>query len=263
VQFWAQAHGVAYLIPPLEVVQEVNSKAFSTLQAPPLADAAFLWNGEDLKKWLNLTYGKRVIKTCFGLAGQGNRLIDEATSFKSIEEFCQREWKHQRPLIAEPWLERCLDFSTQWFLKPTGEMELLGTTLFEVTGQGVYLGTKAGPEPLLFQNYQPFIEEHKKAVYALIEILVRKGFFGHFGVDAFVYRDAQGDLALRSIVEINARQTMSLVALHLQQRWFPKQKISLSFTKKSASLDSLLPMQIQGEKGQNIIFPTKLLVDFL
>jgi hypothetical protein len=44
------------------------------------------------------------------------------------------------------------------------------------------------------------------------------GFSGPAGVDAFVYRDANNDLRLKPIVEVNPRFTMGHVALRLTRR---------------------------------------------
>ena len=55
----------------------------------------------------------------------------------------------------------------------------------------------------------------------LVPKLCSVGFEGPFGVDAMVYRDADGDLKIKPIVELNPRMTMGHVALALERKLAP------------------------------------------
>jgi hypothetical protein len=55
----------------------------------------------------------------------------------------------------------------------------------------------------------------------LVGELTKRNLSGNFGVDAFVYRDPNGELAIKPMVELNPRTTMGHVALNLEKRLAP------------------------------------------
>lgn len=256
VQKWAKTRRLFYPTPHWEIVQLINSKAFSFAFIPKLEGTALLHHSQELEQWFKAGTGKRVLKTCFGLSGRGHRRIDDATTLESIRAFCEKEWQQKRTIIAEPWLNRFFDFSTQWHLSQRGQIQLVGATAFEVDDYGSYQGTLAGPESLLFDKYQSFLEEHKKAVYPILEKIVALGFFGSVGIDAFLYYGPNKDMHLYPIVEINGRQTMSLAALRFQRRWFPDRIVHLAFA-DSKEKTPLLPTNLK--KGEKDILVSKTL----
>lgn len=242
VQKWAKDRGLRYDMPDWDTVKEVNSKAFTYDYAPRLEGAASIKNLEDLTLWLTTVPGPKVLKTCFGLSGRGNRLIENNTLSPSVLSLCQKEWQQGRPVIGEPWLNRILDFSTQWFISQQGDIELVGATRFETDSQGSYQGTLAGPSAQLFGTMHPFLDQHCHFAYPLLEYAASKKFWGYVGLDALLYRNSQEQVELYPIVELNGRRTMSLAALCFQKKWFPDQVIALRFLPNQSAI-SLLPMQ--------------------
>lgn len=252
VQKWAKERGIIYNMPPWEVVQEVNSKLFSFMHSPSLPEAALISNEQDLKHWIHHTEGKRVLKTCFGLSGRGHFFIDGSHSLEKALSFCEREWHMHRPLIAEPWVNRFFDFSTQWEVISPNEIEFIGTTVFESDPKGVYQATLAGHETHLLGEYTPFLDEHKRVAQDLLSKVANMVFFGPVGVDAFLFR-VSNNICLQPIVEVNARQTMSLAALRFQRKNFPEKTIRLAFTTNSQK-PSLLPPYLMGNDGKKRSF---------
>jgi hypothetical protein len=264
VQAWAKARHMQYEMPKdWHMICLMNSKAFS-FRYTCLEEAALLSHEQDLISWLHKVKGPKVLKTCFGLAGQGHRRIDHSSPPPDLLAFCQKEWQQGRPLIGEPWLNRVCDFSTQWLIHPEGQIEEIGATRFETDGRGIYQGTLAGPEELLFASYLPFLYEHRQiALYALKE-MVKRGFFGFVGIDALLYQHPQTQvIALYPIVEINGRQTLSLVALRLQQRICPSRLLRLTFNQEVTSTPSLLPLQLASGQGKCMNFHKRLCVIIL
>lgn len=264
VQAWAKARQMQYAIPQdWQVICQVNSKAFS-FRYTCLSEAALIHDERELSDWLRHIPGPKVLKTCFGLSGQGNRLIHQSFPSPAILAFCQKEWQQGRPLICEPWLDRVLDFSTQWFIHPHRQIEWIGATRFETDSQGTYQGTLAGPEEILFASLQPFLEQHRQVAQKALEDITAMGFFGFVGIDALLYRHPQTQsLCLYPLVEINGRQTMSLVALRLQKRLCPYQVLRLAFQQSSTSEPSLLPNQLINPKGKTIAFKRHLTATIL
>jgi hypothetical protein len=182
---WAKKWGIPYSCPDWEEIRRVNSKIFSFTNSPQLPGAKLLYNAEELEEWLAQTPGPKVLKTPFGTAGNGHFRPD-----------VKRLYKY--PMIGEPWVERVLDFSTQWH-----NGKLLGVTVFETGETGRYLGTVAKE----VENWA--LEEHLKVAKPLVE---RMNYPGHLGIDAFIYLD-RGEKKVHPVVEINGRKTMSWVAL--------------------------------------------------
>ena len=163
------------------------------------------------------------------------------------------------PILAEPWCERLEDFSTQWLIHPDQKIEFIGGTRFETDEKGRYQGTLAGPQEQLFASLESFLEEHCQIVQKALSDIAALGFFGNLGIDAFIYRHPETKLpCLNPLVEINGRETMSLVALRLQQRLWPKEIVRLSFQHRDDNYPSLLPEQLKDKKGKLIPFRRKL-----
>jgi len=256
VQAWASQHNIDYPIPKeWAMIRKINSKAFS-FNYSPFSEAKLIHHRDDLKNWLNQASNPKVLKTCFGLSGIGHLLINESTDFNRIVAFCTKEWNLQQPLIGEPWLNRIFDFSTQWTLSPDGKAQLLGPTVFQTRPNGRYLGTFAGNEEKIFGDYLPFLYEHIRLAGDALQDLAKSGYFGHVGIDALLYRcEQENKIKLYPIVEINGRQTLSLVALRLQQQYYPDQVVQLSFQKQRTGLLGLLPSSLGSINFvQNLVF---------
>lgn len=263
VQIWTEARQVHYHIPTWKVAQLVNSKAFS-FRYTSLPNACLLSSEQALIDWLQKIPGIKVLKTCFGLAGQGNWKIEGHVPSCELLTFCRKEWEQKRSIIAEPWLDRICDFSTQWFIHSDQRIELIGSTRFETDEQGTYQATLAGPQNILFVDFESFLHEHCQYVQKALLEIAQLGFFGFLGIDAFLYRHPYDQtICLNPLVEINARQTMSLVALRLQQRICPDQALRLAFQRLNYYSSSLLPTQLMNAKGKMINFQRKLTAEII
>jgi len=221
ISAWARDNRIPYSYPAWETVRMINSKIFSFSHSPKLPNAALLHSEKEALFWIEKTPGPKVLKTPFGTAGRGHFHIPGKGLLSS---FLQKEFAKGLPLIGEPWVERVLDFSTQW-----KDGRLLGATRFETTQKGSYRATLAGPQSELFASYEWAIEEHLAAASPLIDKIRDMGFFGHLGIDAYVYL-WNGKHLLQPIVEINGRKTMSWVALQIQKEKYPDQCCRFSFT---------------------------------
>jgi hypothetical protein len=215
---WAKERGIPYPIPDWETVRTANSKIFSFSESPKLPFAALLESEKEAIDWIEKTPGKKVLKTAFGTAGRGHFHIPGRGD---LAAFLKREFAKGLKVIGEPWVERTLDFSTQW-----KDSVLLGATVFENTENGSYRATLVGSR---FGSYEWALEEHLAAALPILEKVRRLGFFGHLGIDAFLYR-WEGKERLHPIVEINARKTMSWAALQIQEKKFPGRPIRFSFS---------------------------------
>lgn len=260
VQRWTAQWNIDYPHPSnWTLLKEIHSKAFS-YQFTPLPQTTLIGDFAQLQQWIEKTPGPKVLKSCYGLSGQGNRQFNSDVLPHDFLKFCTKEWQAGRPLIAEPWLERVEDFSTQWWIHPSQEIEWLGSTRFQTNAKGVYQGTRAGSEEVLFPSFWSHLQQHKQHANQALQKIAQLGYFGPIGIDAFIYHHNQ-ELLLYPIVEINPRQTFSSVALCLQKRLAPQHTLQLSFFTGEQSISpSLLPASLLNDQGKLIEFHRRLTI---
>ena len=210
IQKWADVHGIPYQITDWNLIETINSKFFSFTHSPKLKGAEVLNNEKEIQTWLNKMKGPKVLKSFYETAGRGHLINPENPK------------RLKGPLIGEPWVERSLDFSTQWKNK-----QLLGVTVFDTNQKGTHERTFIEEIP------KWALEEHLHYALPLVEKIHDLGYDGNLGIDAFIYLENHKE-KLHPIVEINPRKTMSWVAL---QR--PEKK--LIYSKKN---EGLLPSHL-------------------
>lgn len=219
---WAAAHYIPYPIPNWELICKINSKVFSFTESPRLPGAELLQTEAEIASWITKTPDPKVLKTPFGTAGQGHIKNPKISDVKRL---------YIAPLIGEPWVERVQDFSTQW-----KNGELVGITVFENEPNGTYKGTYAG-------QVEPWaLKEHLAVAQPLVEKIKHLGYSDHLGIDSYIYL-WEGKKRVQPIVEINARKTMSWVALQMPQK-------HLYYTREK---EGLLPSQLT-VRGKTIRF---------
>jgi hypothetical protein len=263
VHEWSRNCCLPYVIPAWDLIEEVNSKAFSYTHGLRLPHSQLLHDKEQFALWINSFEGPKVLKTCYGLSGQGHfhlftntaKELAQACSFTAIE------WQKNRPVLAEPWVKRIVDFSTQWRIFPRSTPEYLGSTLCENDSFGRYRATLVAHEQTLFGAYLPFLKQHKAKVMPLLAELTGRGFFGHIGIDAMVFQ-IDNALTLQPVVEINARKTMGWVALEIARRHFPGRNLRIMLG-RSDSTNSLLPHSLEQKKSPHLHFPKQLFLEVL
>jgi hypothetical protein len=251
---WSKKKKLPYTMPDWEVVKQVNSKAFSFSESPKLLGSALLHSMEELEKWDRQTKGPKVLKSCFGVSGKGHLFLPS----DHAKKFAEKEFQAGHLVIAEPWVQRKLDFSTQWMIQPDQSIDYHGATVCISDQRGRYHANKVGDLPFLFGHYFPLLEKHREIVFPILKKMARMGYFGNVGIDAMVY----GNDKLHPLVEINARKTMGWIALEIAKRRFPKQTIALSYSTKS-SLNNLLPDALVQKDGSLVHFSRKLVVEVL
>ncbi|NGX48160.1 MAG: hypothetical protein K1000chlam3_01550 [Chlamydiae bacterium] len=217
---WAESQGLLYAMPPWDVVKMVNGKTYSFSKSP-MPGSRLIYQGDPIEKGM-------VLKSCYGTAGRG---LISSDSLKA-KGFCEKEWKKGLPVIAEPWVERSLDFSTQWIISPSGEIAYLGATICKTSAKGAHESNIVGGKP------PSYVEEQKSIAMEVLQEMADMGYFGEVGFDAMVYNENK----LQPIVEINARKTMGWVTLQVQQKKYPGEIIELSYLPSKQT--GLLPNQL-------------------
>lgn len=231
---WADHRKISYPIPPWDVVKMVNAKTYSFAKSP-LPGARLIYRGDPIEKGT-------VLKNCFGTAGRGLIFADDPKA----PAFCEEEWKRGLPLIAEPWVERTLDFSTQWIISPSAEIAYLGSTICKTSAKGVHQSNRVGDKSI------SYIEEQKAFAMPVLQEMADMGYFGEVGFDAMIYQKNK----LQPIVEINARKTMGWVALMVQKKQYSNEIIELAYL--PSSQPGPLPMHLgQVKFSRQIVVGTR------
>jgi uncharacterized ferritin-like protein (DUF455 family) len=221
---------------------------------------------------------KIVIKEALGHAGSNAMRLFEPEILETHRRWIANAVANRRQLVVEPWLERVLDFSVQLEMAVDG-LKLCGYTGLINDAKGQFQGNSAAPGHqkkipanliALFPE-PPDIAQRLHALYAdvftqLEEELRRANYFGPVGIDAFVYRDAQGKMRLKPVVEINPRYTMGRLTVELMKHVAPgshglfrlinrKQALAEGFEDFivcARALSERLPIQLKGEPSPRI-----------
>lgn len=266
VKFWGASPAITELLnqenvplslPPWSAVQKVNSKRFSFSLSPPLPGACLLSDPEQLESWWKTRRQLSVLKSCFGVAGRGKLLLRSHSPVESAMEFCQRQWSQNLPVVAEPWMSRLLDFSSQWEIHPNG-IEYLGPTLMTNTPQGVYQSTVVGD---VEAKLAPYLNEHLDFAREALQVIRDEGYWGPVGIDAMVYKDPEP--VLHPIVEVNARQTMASTAIKYWKKNSPKSTFRLTYRQASLQEGGLLPRGLLRSDGEYVPFYRNLFPETL
>ena len=170
--------------------------------------------------------GPVLYKAAYACAGRGHLRAEEDGA--ELRAWLERTIAEHGFVVAEPWLDRVVDFSALYEMAPGG-VELVGMTQVENDSAGRFRGIKVAPKwsKLLEPEVAEFLFREAEVMdwYAkrIPEMLgdVLPGYVGPVGVDAMVYRREDGSLALRQVVELNVRMTMGRVALELQAKLAP------------------------------------------
>lgn len=237
IEQFAKKNSLAYALPNWQTLELLNSKLFS-FERFPLPGAQRISTPEELKSYISKATGPIVVKDCLESSGRGHFFFhpDQPKDLAPL-------FKSGHPLIAEPWVERTQDFSTQWEITPQGEIHYLGLTICHNDALGKYRASEVG---------HPTFQVDLKIYEKLLEEIAALGFFGNLGIDAMFYGKDQ----LQPVVEINPRKTMGFVALQFQKLHFPNQHLTLSFDESHGT--NLLPDFAITKKGTRLKFRKSL-----
>ncbi|MGJ8657228.1 MAG: DUF455 family protein [Akkermansiaceae bacterium] len=169
--------------------------------------------------------GDVLLKAPLSSAGRGHLRLQGGEWTAAARAWLDKVLAQQGGVVVEPWLERVMDFSAQYEVSKDG-IKLVGMTRVINDPAGRYLGTfvhhkwTSGLEPTLTEflfREAGVMQLYKVEVPKLLGELLDDDYRGNFGVDAMVY-EAEGDLQLRKVVEVNPRMTMGRVALELLRK---------------------------------------------
>lgn len=224
--------------PTPEVVSRVHDKAFARrtasrlgLDPSPAGDIFEVFEAADLvdpsrvvgrirsvlERWPAWARRSWTLKPRLGCSGRGRvpgfGYQIESPQFRgSLPRFADRGGA-----ILEPFLDRTLDVSAQYFVHGTDRVELLGTLRQDLTVSGSYLGHEGVVQNGTIRAGTEFDDELARTSRTLVEVAAKEGFVGPCGVDAFAHR-LGNDVPFRPCVELNARFTLGTIVIGLIRR---------------------------------------------
>jgi hypothetical protein len=182
-------------------------------------------------------------------------------------------FQHGQQLVVEPWLEREVDFSIQLEMTRTGP-KLRGYSGLVNDLRGQFQANWAEPNharrvPAKVLSRFPQVADISVRIHRLYTDIIsllagelnRAGYLGPIGIDALVFRTAEGECRLKPVVEINPRYTMGRLTLELMKQVAPgcngvfrllnramiRAQGFVDFGSYARSLEERFPLQLEGE----------------
>lgn len=198
-------------VPGVEVLRAVLHREFSARLGGGLEGASWVSDGAELRA--RLAQAARggpgstlwVLKRGWGFAGRGQRRVDPRVPEPAFLAWADRALQEDRGGQLEPWLERLADFGLHGWLSADGALVRGAPTLTVNDSRGAWSSSRpAAPGELAAEELEQLEATREQAAHAL----VRAGYFGPFGLDAFRYRDPGGRVRFQPLSEVNARFSM-------------------------------------------------------
>jgi hypothetical protein len=203
--------------PTFEVLRRVNSRAFSASLGETLESAAFATDLASASSIIARSppFGRGWrVKRAFGMAGRGQRLIAPGVLDGAELAFVNAGLAREGGVQIEPDVEILCELSLHAMLErgggsgtgvKSGRLTTGALVRQRCDARGAWLST----EPLASDAPERAHEDALRAELARVaSALESAGYFGPFGIDAFTYRGARGDVMLQPRSEINARYSM-------------------------------------------------------
>lgn len=178
--------------------------------------------------YLKLLISKKAVllKAPFACSGRNQLRLLEHDVESSIDQL-ERFFARQQSVIIEPLLDKVSDFSALYEKGQDGRVRLQGFSVMENTAKGQYKGSSVGKKWTNFLPKEVSLFLHRsgalKSFYGeqlpqqLEELM--PDYSGPIGIDAMVYKDEEGQFALKKVVEVNARYSMGRIALELLNKF--------------------------------------------
>lgn len=175
-------------------------------------------------------YETVVLKAPFGTSGRGSQRSPSQALDTPTQGWLDRTLATRGSVLIEPWLDRVGDVSLRITVLPSGQPRVDGMGRFLTDRRGQYLGALLGP---LTRAWSPEVARwlhddgrdpkrlSRVADTVAAAVATRAhalGYHGPIGIDGLIYRDHEGALHLRPMVEVNVRPNFGHVVHGLGRR---------------------------------------------
>ena len=171
-----------------------------------------------------------IIKTPIASSGRGQIRVKKGILRKDQVENLENIIQKHKEVIVEPWLNKVLDLSFHFDITENQKINYAGWTRFCTNARGQYRATFVSKMfaglPLDTKKFLYGDGKKPKQLHRLGEALsheigqtiAKLDYTGPVGIDALIYKNANQQLQLKPIVEINPRWTMGRVGHSLKFR---------------------------------------------
>ncbi|MBX3210315.1 MAG: hypothetical protein KF764_35110 [Labilithrix sp.] len=192
--------------PGVEVLREVNGRAFCASLGPTLPGATFARDVAEALRALDerpSVAEQWRVKRAFGMAGRGQRPIAPGRASEADRAFLRASIAAEGGVMIEPDVAIVRELGVHGMIAEDGAWRLGRLVAQECDAHGQWLGTSPA-EDVDVAVRDALASEADRVARALFAA----GYWGPFGVDAFLYRDRDGAVRLQPRSEINARYSM-------------------------------------------------------
>ncbi|MEZ5103622.1 MAG: hypothetical protein R2757_03960 [Draconibacterium sp.] len=219
---WATEHKNLYSKKfAVQVLKQITSTIPSSDLIPQNRIAEICTSKTEVETLIS-RWGKIMVKAPWSSSGRGLQPVTKIPVHPKVWEKILGVINEQGYVVVEPFLNKAFDFSFQFKLS-NEKIEFLGISNFTTDNKGQYVGNSLNGLPV---NVSLKIREFQQNVIKtlldpLISILesteLATLYEGNFGVDTLIYADENDDLKINPCLEINIRQNMGLLSLHLEK----------------------------------------------
>ena len=165
--------------------------------------ARFVSDESALAETLAEPCGAWLFKRAYGFAGRGQRRIIGVPSPDD------RRWLSDSlrlgGFVAEPWLELVREVGVHGLIDVSGRLALGRVCVQETNEYRAWVSTRlACPQDLSSAETSRLLERAE----AVAAALVAAGYFGPFGIDAYLFETRTAGIELNPLSELNARYSM-------------------------------------------------------
>ncbi len=130
--------------------------------------------------------------------------------------------KKQKEVSMEKFWNKKIDFSMQFFVKNSKEVEFIGFSLFKTNEKGAYIGSSVSSqekiESIIASNVTILLlHKIRQLLLNFIKEKITPFYTGNIGIDMMVYEES-GMYLLQPCVEINLRKNMGFLAVQLYEK---------------------------------------------
>lgn len=178
-----------------------------------------IFNFDELEALLK-EHRQLVVKAPLSSSGRGIQMIRKPELDNARKQWISGVLKQQKYLIAEPLLDKIIDFSFQFKISPENRIEYLGLSFFETNSNGQYLRTLINADVRQIPD-KTISEDLELTAYAISSALsssvYSRLYQGYLGIDAMIFR-YENKLMLHPCVEVNCRANMGILSKFIENK---------------------------------------------
>ncbi|NDW19263.1 hypothetical protein D0T53_10095 [Dysgonomonas sp. 216] len=197
---------------------------------------------EEIESEVNNSKVQLLAKAPYSSSGRGLLWLPIGGLTRTERQILHGHIKKQGSVSVENALDKKIDFAME-FRSDLGNIYFEGYSLFETNNKGAYLGNILLPQEKIRQKITQYIdasllEDVKELLSHFIQKHISPVYDGYIGVDMMVYQQ-NNEYKLQPCLEINVRNNMGIVALHLCRNFISEQssgKFMIDFNPKDGAL---------------------------